>query len=135
MDPALLADALVVFHVAYVLFVIVGFVLVWVGVLFRWDWVRRPGFRITHLVCTLIVPIEALIGMVCPFTEWEASLRRAAGQQTEDISFMGRLARDVLYYQAPEWVFTVCYVVFGLLALATFFLVPIRRAPRASVPQ
>jgi hypothetical protein len=131
MDPARLADLIVALHLGYVLFVLVGFALVWIGVLLRWDWVRRPGFRIAHLVCTLIVPLEALAGVVCPLTEWEQELRRRAGQQTEDISFVGRLARDLLFYQAPEWVFTVCYVAFGLVALATFFLVPIRRARRA----
>src|SRR5262249_11878348 len=110
MDPALLADLIVVLHLGYVLFVLVGFALVWIGVLFRWPWVRRPGFRIPHLVCTLIVPIEAVFGMVCPLTEWEKHLRERAGQPVEDISFMGRLARDLLFYQGPPWVFTVCYV-------------------------
>ena len=127
MDPGLLADIIVVFHLAYVLFVIVGFALIWLGVALRWGWVRRPAFRIPHLVFTIIVPVEALVGLICPLTTWERELRQQAGQRPEDISFMGRLTRDILYYQAPEWVFTVCYVVFGLLVLGTFFLVPIRR--------
>jgi len=127
-----LADLLVCVHLGYVLFVIVGLALVWVG---RWrgrDWVHRPGFRLTHLACTLIVPIEALSGVVCPLTVWERQLRQRAGQFPEDISFVGRLVRDVLFYRAPEQVFTVCYVVFGLFVLATLFLVPVslRRVPR-----
>ena len=127
MSPALLADLLLYVHLVYVGFVIAGLVLVWIGVAAGWDWVRRPTFRWPHLVCTLIVPVEALIGMICPLTTWEYELRLRAGQQPEDITFMARLARDILFYEAPQWVFTVAYVAFGLVVLATFFLVPIRR--------
>jgi len=126
-SPALLADLLVFLHLGYVSFVIAGLLLIWLGVLLGWGWVRRPLFRLPHLVCTLIVPLEALTGLICPLTTWERELRFEAGQSPEDISFMARLARDVLFYRAPEWVFTVSYVAFGLLVLATFFLVPIRR--------
>jgi len=130
-SPALLADAIVVAHLGYVLFVVLGFAAVWLGVALRWGWVRRPAFRIPHLVCTLIVPIEALGGLLCPLTTWERDLRLEAGQQPEDVSFMGRIARELLFYDVPQYVFTICYVAFGLLVLATFFLVPIRRAQSA----
>lgn len=122
-----LADLIVVVHLGYVLFVIAGLFLIWIGVALRWSWVRRPAFRVPHLVCTLIVPLEALGGVICPLTTWERDLRRAAGQQPDEISFVGRLVRDVLFYDAPPWVLTICYVVFGILVLATFFLVPIQR--------
>lgn len=130
MSPALLADLLVFVHLGYVAFVVVGLLLIWLGVACGWTWVRRPLFRVPHLVCTLIVPLEALVGMICPLTTWERELRLQAGQVPEDISFLARLARDVLFYRAPQWVFTVSYVAFGLVVLATFFLVPIRRASR-----
>lgn len=131
MSPAALADLIVVLHLGYVLFVLVGLVLIWLGVLLRWDWVRRPAFRVPHLVCTLIVPVEAVIGYVCPLTTWEHELRMRAGERPEEISFMGRLARDLLFYEAPQWVFTVCYVAFGLLVLVTFLRVPMRRRAAA----
>ena len=131
MNPALVADIVVVLHLGYVLFVVLGFALIWLGVLLRWSWTRWPAFRVPHLICTLIVPLEALGGMVCPLTTWERDLRRAAGEETESISFVARLVRKVLFYQAEDWVFTVCYVAFGVLVLATFFLVPIRRRAAA----
>ena len=131
MSSAALADLIVVLHLGYVLFVIVGLVLIWLGVALRWGWVRRPAFRVPHLVCTLIVPVEALIGYVCPLTTWEHELRRRAGQHPEEISFMGRLARDLLFYEAPQWVFTLCYVAFGLVVVATFLCVPMRRQATA----
>ena len=132
-DPALAADLIVVFHLGYVGFVVLGFAAIWLGVLLRWGWVRRPAFRVPHLVFTLIVPIEALNDFECPLTTWERNLRHAAGQHPDELSFVARLVRDLLFYEAPPWVFTTCYVVFGLLVLATFFLVPIRRRP-AAVP-
>jgi len=125
--PAFIADLIVLLHLGYVSFVITGLLLIWLGVWLGWGWVRRPLFRVPHLVCTLIVPVEALVGYVCPLTTWEYELRLRAGQRPEDISFMARLARDLLFYQAPQWVFTLAYVVFGLLVLVTFFFVPIRR--------
>lgn len=133
MDPALLADVIVVLHLAYVLYVLVGMGLIWIGVLLHWGWVHRPLFRLTHLTCTLIVPIEAVSGVICPLTTWERELRLEAGQYAEDISFVGRLARDLLFYRAEQWVFTLCYVAFGLAALATLLFVPIRRAPRPAL--
>jgi len=127
-SSALLADLLLYLHLAYVSFVIAGLVLIWLGALLGWTWVRRPRFRVPHLVCTLIVPTEALVGMICPLTTWEYELRLRAGQQPADIGLMARLARDLLFYEAPQWVFTLGYVAFGVVVLATFFLVPIRRA-------
>lgn len=132
MDPALVADLIVVLHLGYVLFVILGLVVIWIGRFLGWGWVQRPLFRVPHLVCTVIVPVEALSGVLCPLTTWERDLRFAAGQRPEDVSFMARLARDVLFYSAPDWVFTVAYVAFGLVVVATFFLVPIRRRPPAA---
>jgi hypothetical protein len=125
MDSATLADVIVVAHLGYVLFVLLGFAAVWLGVALRWSWIRRPLFRVPHLVCALIVPVEALVGYVCPLTTWERELRLRAGQRPDQISFMARLAREALFYEAPEWVFTLCYVAFGLLVIATVRYVPI----------
>lgn len=128
MDPALLADAIVVFHFAYVAFVVFSLPAIWLGALLGWGWVRRPAFRLTHLVCTLIVPLEALNRVQCPLTIWERDLRIGAGQSPEEISFVGRLVRELLFYDVAPSVLTTVYVVFGLCVLASLFLVPIRRA-------
>ena len=78
-------------------------------------------------MCVVIVPIEALFGVVCPLTTWENELRREAGQTVDDLSFVARLARDLLFFEAPLWVFTLCYVTFGILVVGSVFLVPPRR--------
>lgn len=130
---ALLADLLVGFHFLYVMFAVGGELAVLAGGLLRWRWVRNLPFRLAHLAAVVLVAVEALLGVVCPLTAWEYGLRLAAGQRVEqDISFIGRLVRAVIFYDFPAWIFTVTYVSFALLVAGSFLLFPPRaRRPRA----
>lgn len=123
---ALLADVIAVGHALYALFVVVGFVLVLVGALRGWEWVRDLRFRLVHLAATVLVAIEAFLGWTCPLTTWEHELRLRAGQSPEDISFMARLARNLLFLDVPEWVFPILHVGFGAIVIAGFVLAPPR---------
>ena len=121
---ALLADVIVTVHLAFVLWVILGLVLVLVGWPLGWRWIRNPTLRVVHLLCPLVVAMEALCGVECPLTTWERDLRISAGQTVEDISFVGRLVRDVLFYEPPDpIVFTISYSVFAALVVAAMFVV------------
>ena len=132
MGYALLADLLVLVHLLLVCFVIGGQVAIVVGAFRRWSWIRNPVFRVGHTVAIVVVAANAVAGILCPLTEWEYALRDRAGQIVQsDISFMGRLVRGVLFYEAPPWAFTAAYVLFALVVIATFILVPPRwRRPR-----
>jgi hypothetical protein len=132
MGYALLADLLVLVHLLFVCFVIGGLVAIVVGAFRRWGWVRHPLFRLGHVAAIVVVAANAVVGVLCPLTEWEYALRERAGQMYEsDISFMGRLVRGVLFYEAPPWAFTVAYVLFALVVIATLIFVPPRwRRPR-----
>ncbi len=120
---ALLADAILVAHFAFVLFVVGGLALIGTGAAAGWRWVRNFWFRIAHLAAICCVALEALIGMVCPLTEWEDALRGAPSET----SFIARWLHRVLFYSLPEWVFATAYVLFALAVAATFWLVPPRR--------
>ncbi|HTP95563.1 MAG TPA: DUF2784 domain-containing protein [Burkholderiales bacterium] len=120
----MLADAVVVVHFAFVLFIVLGLALIWVGAARAWAWIRDLRFRIVHFAAIVFVAGEALAGIACPLTVWEDALR--AGGAGE--SFIGRWTRRLLYYDFPEWMFTAAYVVFALIVLATFVAVPPRRA-------
>lgn len=125
---AVLADLIVVFHFCYVLFTVGGELLILLGALFRWSWIRQRTFRIVHLFSVLLVAGEALIGILCPLTEWEYNLRERAGQTVErEIGFIARLVRAVIFYDFPWWVFLLLYTGFGLLVLITFFIIPPRK--------
>ena len=63
------------FHATYFSFVVFGLVLILLGIVFRWDWVRNFWFRSLHLAAIGIVVLEAFVGMNCPLTDWEQRLR------------------------------------------------------------
>ena len=117
------ADALLVIHVAFVAFVVFGLILILIGKLRRWNWVRNTWFRIAHLCAIGIVVLESWLGLVCPFTRWEFELRQRTGEATYSGTFIAHWLDRILYYQAPEWVFAVCYTVFAALVIASWFWV------------
>jgi len=123
----MIADAVLVFHALFVLFVVGGFVLVLVGAR-RWSWVRNRMFRILHLAAMSFVTAEALLGVTCPLTMWEDMLRGGVSER----SFIGRWVARLLYYDFPEWVFAIAYCVFTLAVVGAWWLVPPRaRSSRA----
>ncbi|MBY0524445.1 MAG: DUF2784 domain-containing protein [Gemmataceae bacterium] len=137
MPYGLLADLIVVIHVAYVSFVILGQLVIVIGALMRWGWVRNRWFRALHFLAIAIVAFEAMAGITCPLTDWEDDLRAAAGQDVTEGTFIGRFMHDVLFYDAPSSVFTACYITFAVLVLLTLVLVPPRwrSTPTAPSPQ
>jgi len=127
MVMALLADALVVIHLLYILFVVGGEAAIIAGGIRGWAWVRNLPFRVAHLCAIVMVAAEALLGWICPLTEWEYQLRVAAGQQGErDISFVGRLFRLIVFYDLPTWFFTILHVSIALVVVVSLILVPPR---------
>ncbi len=119
----MLADALLVAHFAIAVFVVGGLIVVWIGAPLRWPFVRSPLFRYLHLAAILFVAAEALLGIACPLTVWEDMLRGNVRPE----SFVGRWVHALLYYRAPEWVFTAAYAAWAAATLVTLVLVPPRR--------
>ena len=122
-----MADAVVLFHAAYVTFVVVGLLAILVGVLLHWQWVRNFWFRWVHFSFIAIVVVESLFSVECPLTTWEKALRLAAGEEVAQGTFIGRLTHAMLFYDAPNWVFTIIYCLFGAVVFAVLVLVPPRR--------
>jgi len=123
----LLANAILIIHFLFVLFVVGGLPVIWIGAWLRLNFVRNIWFRIAHLFAILFVVGESLLGMVCPLTTWEDELRQL---ETSD-SFIQRWLHGILFYDVPEGMLTIVYVLFALLVLATFILIPpYRRNPR-----
>ena len=123
---SLVADAILVTHVLFVAFVVFSLILIFVGKFLSWLWVRNPWFRVTHLLGIGVVVLQSWFGVICPLTIWEMDLRSKAGETIYEGSFLTHWLNDLLYYQAPSWVFMVCYTAFGGLVLASWFLVPPR---------
>jgi hypothetical protein len=119
----LAADAILALHMLFVLFVISGLLLIFAGRLAGWSWVRNRVFRIAHLTAIGVVVLQSWFGVICPLTTLEMWLRARAGGATYAGSFIAHWLDTLLYYQAPAWVFAVCYTVFGGLVVASWFWV------------
>lgn len=120
----LLADLLVVIHCGYASFIVVGLVLILLGAWRKWAWVRNFWFRLLHLLMIAVVVEESLLGVVCPLTDWERTLRKKAGETVAEGTFIGRIVHHFLFVDFSPATMTVFYCLFGLLIVATLFLVP-----------
>ena len=128
-----LADLVLITHAAFVAFVVVGLVLIVGGGCLGWRWVRNPWFRYAHLAAIGLVVVQAWFGWDCPLTILEMSLRARAGEATYGETFIAHWLHQLLYFEAPAWVFTLCYTVFGLATLGSWLAFrprPFRRAAR-----
>jgi len=121
------ADLIVVFHASYVTFVVFGMGAIVAGLWLGRDWARNFWFRVLHLAAIAVVAAQALAGITCPLTVLENRLRRMAGQETYPGAFIGYWAHRLIFVDAPAWVFTLVYSLFGLAILATFVLAPPHR--------
>ncbi|MFT3991882.1 MAG: DUF2784 domain-containing protein [Luteolibacter sp.] len=132
-NASLLADLVLILHVAFVCFVIFGLLLTVAGGFAGWKWIRNVWFRSLHLAAIGIVVMEAWFGILCPLTTWERSLREQAGQETYGESFIAHWLHKILFFNnVPMWVFTVSYTAFGCLVILTWWKFPPRKESRRS---
>ena len=122
----LLADAVLVLHFGIVVFVVGGLVLVVAGNMLGWPWVNKLWFRIAHVLAIGVVVAQAWLGRACPLTTLESWLREQAGSTSYRTSFVEHWVQRLLFYEAPFWVFTLAYTVFGLLVLVSWWCFPPR---------
>jgi hypothetical protein len=109
----LAADILLIIHIMFVVFVVLGLLLIFIGKVRQWQWVRWPWFRLAHFAGIGIVVVQSWLGIICPLTIWEMALREKAGEAVYAGSFISHWLSTLLYYQAPEWVFVFVYTTFG----------------------
>ena len=119
-----LADAVLLLHFVVVLFVVGSLIFVYLGNFRSWNWVNNIWFRIAHLIAIGIVVVQSWLGQDCPLTILESWLRRQAGQASYKATFIEHWIQHVLFYQAPWWVFTLTYTIFGLLVVAAWWYFP-----------
>jgi hypothetical protein len=123
---AFLADLVVILHLCYVAFVVLGLAAILIGAARRWAWIRNRWFRVLHVAAIAAVAAQSLLRIPCPITVWENNLRLMAGEEPAPGSFVPRLVHAILFQEWPAWVFTAIYISFTLVVLATLALVPPR---------
>jgi len=120
------ANAVLVAHVAFIMFVVVGLLVIFIGGGLKWFWVRNLWFRLAHLAAIAFVVIESWVGIVCPLTSLELWFRRLAGQVLYSGDFIAFWFRRLFFFDEPAWVFTMSYSIFGALVLLSWLLFPPR---------
>jgi hypothetical protein len=125
MRYGVLADVVVAIHAVYVGFVVFGLLAILIGYARRWRWVRNPYFRILHLAAILFVVGESVLGIDCPLTVLENTLRVRAGETPYAGQCIGYWLDKLIFYNLPIWVFTTLYSGFSAVIIATLWLVPI----------
>ena len=126
-----LADLVLVVHAVFVVFVVVGLVLIWVGRFRGWAFVRNFWFRTAHLAAIGVVAAESLSDFVCPLTTWENQLRLlAGGQQRYAGSFIQHWLHQIIFFDLDERVFTLAYLTFLLAVALSLWLIPPRWSRR-----
>lgn len=130
MPYQLLADVVLLLHFAVVVFVVGGATVVVVGNLRGWGWVNVRWFRLSHLAAIAVVVAQAWLGQVCPLTTLESWLRVRAGSPAYSKSFIEQWVARIIFYEAPLWVFTLAYTVFGLMVAAAWWYFPPRQRKR-----
>ena len=128
---AVLADLVLVLHAGFVAFVVFGLVYIVAGSLRGRPLARDPWFRGAHLAAIGIVVAEAWSDVVCPLTSLERWLRALGGGAgavpDPHGGFIEQWLHRLLYYDAPPWVFTAAYSLFGLAVVACWVWFPPRR--------
>ncbi len=117
------ASIVSVFHTAYTLFIIIGFILIWAGYFAKWKWVRNYVFRLIHLAMMGFVGFEAVFNIECPLTWAEYRLLTLARIKHGSMPFIAGFVDKVLFYNFPVWLFNLIYFSFTILLIATWFIV------------
>jgi hypothetical protein len=105
-----LADLVLVFHLAFIIFVVAGGLLA-----LRWWWLP-----LVHLPAALWGLYIELSGGICPLTPLENALRRAAGASGYSGSFIEHYVVPVVYPAALSH--SLQLVLAGLLVLANLLV-------------
>ena len=123
----LAADAILLLHAMFVVFVVFGLILIFIGKARAWSWVRNPWFRLIHLLAIGIVVAQSWMGIICPLTSLEMFLRSRAGDDVYSGSFISHWIQAFLYYEVPLWVFAIGYTIFGILVVVSWVRIRPRR--------
>ena len=122
-----IADLVLVAHAAFIAFVVGAQGLILAGWLRGWNWPRDPVFRVLHLGAIATVVLESWFGITCPLTWLELELRYETGGPATSGGFIAHWLHRIIFYDAPSWVFTFVYTLFGATVVAAFVFYPPRR--------
>ena len=116
----MIADIVLVFHFAIVIFITFGFFLIPIGYKFNWIWVKHLKLRMFHFGMMTFVTFESLLGITCPLTLFENNLRGI----NEYTSFISYWVHQIIYWDLPSQFFIILYCVVLVWAFLLWKLFP-----------
>lgn len=121
-----IANALVIAHLLWVLFMVVGALATAVGIFWR-RMLRIRGWRWVHLVGLVFSATLGVMGQPCPLTTWEYALRRASGAPIRaEESFVIRIANRLIFPDLEPVTLSVLTVLAAALVIGVFIWLPPR---------
>jgi len=114
-----LADLIVVVHFAFVVFVVLGGLLV----------IRRPSLAWVHLPAVVWGVWIEFSGWICPLTPLENHLRARGGGDVYDVSFVERYLMPVLYPESLARELQVALGAFVIIVNAVIYIAVCQAGP------
>lgn len=106
-----LADAVVVLHLLWIVFLVLGAI---PGS--RWAWVKW-----THLGALAFSIALQIFHWVCPLTHLEVWLRRRGGGAAYADTFIGHYIERLVYAELPPWALLFVTIVIVVVSLWVYF--------------
>jgi len=117
-----LADLVLAFHFGIALFITLGLLLIPLGFIYSWSWIRNRRFRQIHAGLMLFIAIEAVLAITCPLTLLEAQLRQTTAPQ----SFWAYQLNQLLYWDLPPSFFVGLYLLCSIWVVYLWRQIPPR---------
>ena len=130
---AILANAVLIIHAAFVAFVVLIIPFIYIGKASNWRWTRIYWLRIAHLIGICIVAAQSWAGVICPLTTLEMWLRENSDLATYSGGFIEHWLQRLIYWDLPAWAFIALYSLFALLVIFTWYVVPPTKSRNRSV--
>lgn len=127
------AEAVLLFHLAVVLFNVAGLVVIPLGAWRGWTFVRRFWWRAIHVAILAVVALQAVLQRVCFPTLWQARLLQQAGESASTAPLIQRLVARAVFWPLPLWFFAGLYMAVCLYTVLLWWLVPPRLPGRRSM--
>lgn len=119
-----LADAIMVIHLAWIIFMLWGFALTVRGFFYP-KFFERWLFRTIHLLGILFVVTLEILGKYCPLTIWENTLRGHYNPQTDyPGSFIIKHIADLIYPDVSPLVLILPTILIATFTLVMFIVRP-----------
>ena len=116
----LAADFVLIIHFCLVFFVVFGLLVLPIGCLNNYRWTRNTKLRVAHILLMGFITLESILGITCPLTTIENTLRQIEYQR----SFVAYWVSRIIYWDLPPYFFLILYSSCFVLSLVFWRLHP-----------